>query len=146
MSKWEKYLALPLRERILFLQFIIYLPVLDAALRVLGYQKLRRLLARFPGDGKGAQTLAEALGESRQLAWLVSAAARHGFYPVTCLRQSLLTWWLLRLRGIHSDLRIGVQELDGKLRAHAWIKVHTEIISDGMDIETRFSVFKNHSL
>jgi len=40
----------------------------------------------------------------------------------TCLRQSLVVWFLLRRRGLPAELRIGARKVEDRLEAHAWVE------------------------
>jgi hypothetical protein len=100
------------------------LPFIGAALRLLGFRGTRDLLERFsPAHPTPSRPYSADLAEDAQRsARLVGIAARHRPYRATCLRQSLALWWLLRRRGISTELRIGVRMDSGALRAHAWVE------------------------
>jgi len=59
---------------------------------------------------------------ARVIARVAGIAAARGPVRATCLRRSLLIWWLLRREGIESALRIGVRHEAGTLQAHAWVE------------------------
>jgi hypothetical protein len=99
------------------------LPAVGASLRLLGFKRTRDLLERF-APPPAQQELGETslFENANRIARLVGIAANHGPYRATCLRRSLMLWWLLRRRGIPAELRIGVRK-DGKdLNAHAWVE------------------------
>jgi hypothetical protein len=50
-----------------------------------------------------------------------------------CLQRSLVLLWLLRRRGIESELRIGVRKDGSALTAHAWIEMAGEFLNDSPD-------------
>ena len=62
----------------------------------------------------------------------------------TCLRQALLTWWLLRRQGIESELRIGIQKRNGRIHGHAWVRAAGQVISEGEQVEENFSAFEGY--
>ena len=146
MDKWKKYFSLTLRERLLFLQLLLLLPLTNLALKILGLKKLTEIASKFPTRRKQENSGPDAANKARRLAYLVSAASRHGLYHATCLRQSLLIWWLLRWQGIHSKLQIGVKKDDDQVFAHAWVEVNDEVINDGDEVEQVFSPFDSLSL
>jgi len=49
----------------------------------------------------------------------VGVAGRHHVCRVQCLQRSPVLQRLLSQRGIGSDLRIGVQKMEGRVHAHA---------------------------
>jgi hypothetical protein len=50
-------------------------------------------------------------------------AAVRGALPATCLRQSLLIYWLLRRRGFDPELKLGVRKEQAGFDAHAWVEL-----------------------
>ena len=83
---------------------------------------------------------------AQRLAWLVEAAARRGPWPANCLQRSTVLWWLLRRRGVETDLRIGVRRRPGStggesLLFHAWVEHDGLVLNDAPDIRSRFATF-----
>jgi hypothetical protein len=79
--------------------------------------------------------------ELTRLGTLINSAAHHALGPANCLTRSLYLWWLLRRRGIDSQLRIGVRLTDGALDAHAWVEHAGIPINDRQDVSTDFAPF-----
>ena len=126
--------------------YALLLPWLEIALKGAGYRRLRAWLARHPrrvAVFEGSEL--EALEEARRTGRLVRLAAEHGPWRATCLRQALLTWWLLRRQGIQSELRIGVQRREGRLLAHAWVRRGEAVITEGEETEAHFRAFEGLS-
>lgn len=121
----EQWLALAPWERRLLVGILLLLPTIGGALRVMGFNRTRALLERCasstpsPGATGGPPGAQET---ARRTARLVAIAASRGAYRATCLRQSLALWWLLKRRGINTQLRIGVRKEGGALQAHAWVE------------------------
>ncbi|MGM9424862.1 lasso peptide biosynthesis B2 protein [Hydrogenophaga sp. MI9] len=110
------------------------LPLCWFSLRRHGLARLHQRLRPTQGWLVAPDTLAP-LGRA------VNAAARISPFPSTCLSRSLvLMGWLTR-RGIHSDLRIGVQLQQGQLHAHAWLEHQGTPINDQPEIAASFAVF-----
>jgi len=144
MGKWGKFRALSNRDRLNLVFFSLLLPLVDFGLRTLGYRRLHGFLAVHPRNlPKYEGWEIDAIEASKNVSTLVTVASRYGLYHATCLRRSLLIWWLLRRKGIQTELRIGVKKVDGQLVAHAWIKLGNEIITDSTDVERDFSAFKD---
>ena len=121
----EQWLALAPWERRLLVGTLLLLPAIGAALRLMGFNRTRGLLERYaqptpkPGVAGGPPGAQET---AQRIARLVAIAASRGAYRATCLRQSLALWWLLKRRGIDTQLRIGVRKEGGALLAHAWVE------------------------
>lgn len=125
-------------ERRSFLQAIVLLPVASLALRLWRFQLVYESLQEATSL-KGSQAQEELLREAQRTARMVDAAAHYVPYDATCLRRSLVLWWLLRRRGIDSRLRIGVRkEADGIL-AHAWVECQERVLNDAADISQLYA-------
>ena len=144
MSKWAKYQSLPVEDRFKLIAFAVLLMMVHIALSWFGYQKVYTFLASHPRkrDLFHGQE-GESLKKAKHCAYLVSVAGRYGFIRVTCLRQALLVFWLLRRRGIFTELRIGVRKVEGSIIAHAWLKYGEDVITEGSLVEKNFSAFKD---
>lgn len=123
---------------------LFLLPGTVVAMALLGFRRCHLLLARLAAEPPTPSEvgLECKLQQGRQLTRLVRAAACHGFYSATCLPQSLTLWWLLRRRGIASDLRIGVRKHSNDLDAHAWVELAGIVLNDSMDVHQRFAPFE----
>ena len=97
----------------------------DLGLRWLPFPRLQRWAQYAPG-----KTGREDRTRGRRLAGLVSTAARHHLYPMTCLRRSLVLQRMLRQEGFAAELCIGVRKEDGGLQAHAWVEVDGEPVGE----------------
>src|SRR5205807_5278478 len=116
----------------LLIQSLALLPLTDLAVSLVGLRRWQSALTRLaPMGPRPKGDAASQISEGRAIARLVDAAARHGPYRATCLPRALVLWWLLRRRGIMSDLRIGVHKEAGQLTAHAWIELAGAPLNDG---------------
>lgn len=112
-----KLLALSWPDRILLAQAASALVVAKAALRIGGLALCNRLSeARAAGTGSSL-----AVAELERIALAVRRAAAP--LGCTCLPQSLAVRWLLRRRGVDSELRFGAKRGAGTVDAHAWVVV-----------------------
>lgn len=121
----EKLRALAPWEWRLLAVLVLLLPTVGAALRLIGFNRTRVLLDRSsePAQKPGARGgSSEPNDTARRIARLVAIAASRGGYRANCLRQSLALWWLLKRRGIDTELRIGVRKQGNALQAHAWVE------------------------
>lgn len=81
------------------------------------------------------------LARANAVARMVGAAARRSPARTNCLHRSVVLWWLLRRRGMASELRIGSRLRDDKLEAHAWVECSGEALNDSEDVHERFVPF-----
>jgi len=135
--KLQQFLALTAPERRTFLAAMAWLPLFWIGLRVLGLQRLQDRLQRKPLPTANSLPV----DELQRIGKLVNSAAHHALGPANCLTRSLYLWWLLRRRGINSQLRIGVRLNQGTLDAHAWVEHAGIPINDRPDVSTDFAPF-----
>jgi hypothetical protein len=97
---------------------------MDAAPRLLGFQRAIRLAEFLAGSRRGGSDAAAVALIARRLA--IAAA----FYPrrALCLEQSLALYVLLRRSGLSATLQIGVQPMP--FYAHAWVEADGRAINE----------------
>jgi len=96
-------------------------------LATIGYAKLVPLLSRLqrvhPHAVKGSPE------DMDRIVWAAGAAGRLLLGARPCLPLAMATQWLLRRRGIATDLRIGVMRDQSRhLEAHAWVELNGRIL------------------
>lgn len=134
-----KFMALSFQDRILFFKLWILLFCVALLLRVLDFQRTRRLLDRLsPSGTRQAKATEEGMAYALDLGRLTKIAGRYVPANGTCLRQSLLVWWLLRRRGLPADLRIGVSKGE-VFAAHAWVELDGLPVNDEADVGERLT-------
>lgn len=134
LARWHELSA---AQRRALLQAWLLLPIFWLGLRAMG---LARLQARLAGKA-GVEQFPLSLPEAKAIGEAVNIAARHTPFRVTCLSRSLVLDWLLRRRGVASDLRIGVRLVGGALDAHAWVEFEGMPVNDRTDIAQTFATF-----
>jgi hypothetical protein len=126
----------------------VLFPLFAVAVRRVGLRCVQQRLARTPRRRGPRGDAATALDTARRVSWVTEVAAERGPWPANCLQRSLVLWWLLRLRGIDSELRIGVRRSPGArsggtatLEFHAWIEHRGVVLNEVPDIRRRFATF-----
>ena len=117
------WLMLTGSQRVGLVAIMFALIPIAAALRLFGYRRTRRWLERHAPNAGSRCASPDDLAAAQGLARLASIAGRHSLIEVTCLRQSLLVFWLLRRRGLNAEIKLGVRKQDGTLDAHAWVEL-----------------------
>ena len=74
---------------------------------------------------------------------IVQLASRFNFFWASCLRRSLVLWFLLRRQGIESQLRIGVKREEGQFAAHAWVEWNNIPLNDSVTVRQEFTMFED---
>ena len=137
-TKLAKLRALSWPERRMLLAAMAWMPLFWLGLHGLGLRRFQAWLQR-------PRLLSESdlpLAEIRGMATTVNRAARLVRIPANCLTRSLLLGWLLRRRGVASQLRIGVKMNNGSLEAHAWVEYAGIPINDQPNVGEQFAAFQ----
>lgn len=137
LTKLAKLRSLSGSQQRLLASALLLLPVFWVALRVFGFKRFSDRLGRARASGKAPP----AFEEIAAIASLVNGAAFHMLGPDNCLIRSLYLLWLLRRRGVSSDLRIGMRLTSGQLEAHAWVEVAGQPVNDAPEIAERYAAF-----
>jgi hypothetical protein len=131
MSIWKRFWRLSGFERGIALEAVAGLIATWVGLRFAGFRKWKTLLGWLaPRIAPGIAVSNVSLEETaRQVARIQEAAARNLFFSTNCLEQSLVLWWLLRIRGIAAELRIGARKEGNSFEAHAWVEFRGAILN-----------------
>lgn len=137
----HRFFGLPRQRQFYLVQAAAALAIVWAGMRILSYSRTRAALLRLapsPAPNAASFTRDDTIPE---LAWAVSAVAHHAPVGSTCLQRTLALWWLLRLRGIESDVRIGTAQTERGIHAHAWLERDGVVLNDEADVGGRFAAF-----
>lgn len=120
------------------MQSLFLLPLLRVSLQFISYRRLIAFLKRTSLNAKPGMDEEQVTVDIEHM---VRLAARIRFTFATCLTRSMVLWWLLRRRGIQSDIRFGVRRDGGEILAHAWVESAGQVINDRPDIHQVFAAF-----
>lgn len=125
-------------KRYLFFCTIIEIIRVDLSLRRSGFVVARdKLRRRTPSQ------LLLSGGEPRELARIVNTAARFVIgRRKSCLRRSLVLWWILDRQGVDCDLRMGMKSDGSCLTGHAWVEIDGIPVNDRKDIRDTYDVLE----
>ena len=146
MGSLLKFLRLSRADQWLLIQTVSLVSLVWLGLRLLPFRILRRILdnAGRKGTSRPAQDNEQA--EAARISALVDKAGRNFLGKDSCFPQALTGEMMLRRRGYHPVLRIGVVKtgaantgaantgaaIDGtKLKAHAWVELEGLVVIGG---------------
>jgi len=125
MKSLSKFSALPGKDKTILLSATLLLPFVDLALRIYGFKKTYQFLSRnFDSVNNSSLSHSDQYSLVHSTIFLVGIAGNRSPYKTTCLRQSLVSWWLLQRKGIATTLKIGVANETNDFAAHAWIELN----------------------
>jgi hypothetical protein len=121
MAVWPRLRALDAADRRLLGETALLMLRVRAQLWVAPFAAVRHRLQRSGSSPRRARQ------DPERVAWAVAAVARR-LPGMSCLVQSLAADTLLRRRGYHPDLHIGVRTAV-PLEAHAWVECEGRIVA-----------------
>jgi hypothetical protein len=136
LHAWHTWWSFTHKERILWLQAWLLLPLVSIGLQLFGLKRTQALLDRFPG--KIADSL--DLPAAQAVALIFYSAVHRTMLPVTCLERSLALCWLLHRQGLIAELRIGIAKPEGQFAAHAWVE-QAGVVLDENGLHREFVAF-----
>ena len=134
---WKKFSN---TERWLVLQALILFPLVASFLKLWGLKRTYYFWSFFLSEP-----------EPRSLSLLhttvrsVQIAAKYHTWA-TCLRKSLVLWFLLRRQKIAAELQIGTRFEGKEFQAHAWVEYQGNVIGDRHSVQQHFTTFNNLNL
>jgi hypothetical protein len=118
-------------ERWLLGEALLWLGILRAALWLLSFKQIARLLSLSVGEHHLPPS-ASRLEITQRIGWAVRATAPHVPWQSRCLAQALAAAAMLRCRQLPGTLYLGVTKGgDGKAQAHAWLRCGDDILTGG---------------
>lgn len=142
LGKLRSFAALPASDRLLLVEAMIVLPAVGLALRWFRMNRLFGCLRTLSGLRVRSTVAVDRQAEALRARRLLGAAARNGLYAGNCLSRSATFWWLLRRRGVQSELRVGVRKQNGAFEAHAWVECDGIVLNDRTERLEDYAVFE----
>ena len=138
MYKVNKFLSLPFGRKKLLAQSLLLIWLIRIGLWTFSFERLNKWL--FSCDSEMSNGKTENWNEIEIISDAVRSSSR--YVPrASCLTQAFAVAILLRRRGQHSQLKIGVnKDANEKFTAHAWIEINGQIIIGKLPLHQRFIV------
>ncbi len=116
-TRWNKLRSLSPAEVWFLVEAAAAVVGFDLAFRLFSSKTCLAIFDRKTGFHRRQLTI-----DTQRMAWLVDVADRYAPGRSSCLRQTAALAWLLRRRGVATNLRIGVAREEGKFMAHSWLE------------------------
>ena len=92
--------------------------------------KLEKMMGERGEESEPEETL-ENLRIAKRISIHVNRITQHTLWESKCLVRAMTARKLLKEKGIHSTLYLGVGKDDGKMVAHAWLRCGTCYVTGG---------------
>ncbi|MEH1906499.1 lasso peptide biosynthesis B2 protein [Nostoc sp.] len=138
IEKGRIWIKLSNKERSLFLQALVLLPLVALLLRLCGLQRTQAALMLWT-ESTSSEPSKVQVPLIKATAQMVQSAARYSKLWTNCLKKSLVLWYLLRCQGIAAQLQIGVRLEQGQFLAHAWVEYQGFVVGDYQDVKQHYT-------
>ncbi len=147
METWRGFWRLSGFERGIALEAAAGLTVTWLGLRLAGFRRWKSLLGWLAPRVVADADLVEYFARRNSAADCADGrgGSAKSFFGTNCLEQSLVLWWLLRIRGIAAELRIGARKDLNRFEAHAWVEFHGAILNGFGEEHLHFSPFEGQA-
>jgi hypothetical protein len=127
-------------ELLVFLQLVLFALIVRVVLTSIALPRISAFIAYAAKNAllRNLPLFHHSHGISR-LTRVADLAARGTRADGPCLIRSLLLFWLLKVRGEHAELLIGVRKDGPIFNSHAWIESDGKILGENEDGPLRFS-------
>lgn len=140
LRKIRRLSELSFGELLVFFQLFFFAIAAKATLRFISLTRFIKFLSAAAQNPLLRQLpLGHRWRDYSQLAVVTDLAARAIRAEGPCLLRSLLLFWLLKARGEHPELLIGVRKETAALNSHAWIETRGAIIGDSITMTNSFA-------
>ena len=97
------------------------------------YSDTKKLQKKWGEEGKESpeEATQEEYRYARKIAYCVNEVCGKTSWESKCLVRALSAQTLLRKRGIQTTLYLGCKEMDGKMVAHAWLRLGSCYVTGG---------------
>ena len=131
MKSWRTFRRMNGFERAIALESAAGFAATWVGLRLLGFRRWKGFLEWLGPSANSMKetTNPETLATARVVARVEESVARNFVFEPNCLEQSLVLWWLLRLRSMCSELRVGGRKAGDCFEAHAWVECCGAVLS-----------------
>ena len=139
-TQLRKFFLLPFPDRYLLLKIALLVPLVEWGLRLFSFKRVVRTMERFANT----QTLVTDPGaEAERHRRLLFVFQRHFPFMGKCLAGALTLRFLLKRLNLDTELKFGLNKLDGKLVSHAWLEYDSQPLALDQAVVSQYRPFAN---
>lgn len=145
ITKLKVFMRLTMKVKLLVFEAFVLSAVVRAMVLVIPFNKLKRVF------GKHKNTSSFEIDHNqyemiKNVSWAVVTITKYTPWESKCLVQAITAQYMLKRRGVHSTLYLGVsKEGASALKAHAWLRAGKAYVTGGGNKEdfTEVARFSN---
>lgn len=138
MNRLPRFLKLPLNGKKLLFQALWLVILTRLILWIVPYRLFRKKIAGIINEEKNPakvnwQKIKEITDSVKTVSRIVPSAS--------CLTQAVAAFWMIKLHGQQSELKIGVAKAaQTKLTAHAWLEIRGRVVLGKLPSHQNYTV------
>lgn len=138
LKNFRQFRSMPKADRKLFMRIAFVVPLVEISLKLVGFNQIVNFLHRFSNFNGTVQNQSNEVKRYKRLLFLFYAK-----FPFAgkCLARSIALWFLLKRKGIETDLRFGMKKENGKLLAHAWVEYKGKPLTLDPEVHLHYTPF-----
>lgn len=138
------FYGIPASHKALFLKIGLLVPLTEIGIRTFGFKRTVRFLEYFAREKKKPSERPQVL-INRHSNYLYLFKKNFPFFG-KCLAHSLSLWFILKKKGVSTDLRFGMKKQEGGLLAHAWLEFEGKPLASKSELEEDYTFFPDSIL
>src|SRR5262245_16452277 len=139
-TQLRKFFRLPLPDQYLLLKIALLVPLVERGLRLFGFKRVVRTMERFASARKVVADPGAQAERHRRLLFIFQC---HFPFAGKCLAGALTLRFLLKRLNLDTELKFGLNKLDGKLVSHAWLEYDSQPLTLDQNVVSRYTPFAN---
>jgi hypothetical protein len=140
MNKMKKWRSLSTSQRRLLLFLAVFIPLINFKIRTSGLDRtLSWLKSKSLEKSNKYYSTAKSNESIDDIISLVNIGSRYTCFQVTCLRRSVILWWLLYRKGYSATIQIGSMMCESEFHSHAWVMLNGEVLNDSPEVVSKYS-------
>lgn len=124
------------RDYLRFAEAVVALTIAATMVALLPF----RIVARTASWRGSEQSQSDEQAQAHQVVLALLRATRRLPFRLVCIQQSLAVQWMLRRRGVPSQLHYGVRSDGGDISAHVWVSLAGQILIGEADADSHACV------
>lgn len=132
---------LPFAEKWTLLRALNLAFFLRIGFKTIGFNKTIKILKLFGNYTQEKQAENLIAGELEVYQKLIQLAYKFPAVIFNCLSVCTSYWWIMRKKGIVTQMKFGMLKQDGKLKAHAWLNYNGKTLTLNPEIELIYTPF-----